>query len=53
MPPYAPPYYSSYNPPYSREGEIEALRAQAEYFEGTLEDIRKRITELERNTKEN
>jgi hypothetical protein len=37
------PYYS----PLSHEQEMSALKAQAEHFEGTLEEIRKRIAELE------
>jgi prefoldin subunit 5 len=32
------------------EQEIEMLRDQAEYLEGALEDIRKRIEELEAET---
>jgi len=38
VPPYAAP---------TREQELEALKGQAEYFEGALGDLRKRIDELE------
>ena len=38
-------------PPYSaaptREQQLDALKGQAEYFEGALGDLRKRIEELE------
>ncbi len=37
------PYY----PLPSAEQEVQALKAQAEHFEGTLGEIRKRIAELE------
>ena len=37
------PYYAQP----SGEHEMQALRAQAEHLEGTLDEIRKRITELE------
>ncbi len=47
--PGAPPAYGV--PPYygapSGEQEAQALQTQAEYLEGTLDEIRKRITELE------
>lgn len=36
-----------YAPPVSREAELETLRSQADYFSGALEEIRKRIDELE------
>lgn len=36
----------------TREQEIEALRSQAEYFENTLEEIRKRISEMEAKAEE-
>ncbi len=54
--PYAPapaaaaagPYAAHpYAPPTSRDAELEALRSQADYFSGALEEIRKRIDELE------
>jgi hypothetical protein len=38
-----PPYYEAP----SAEQEVQALRAQAEHFESTLGEIRKRIAELE------
>ena len=31
----------------SQEQELETLKGQAEYFEGTLEDIKKRLEELQ------
>jgi len=52
--PYGAPFSGIYSPwgvPYSekaaRKQELEALKAQAEYFEGVLKDIRARIAELE------
>ena len=38
--------------PPSREQEVQALRAQAEHLEGTLKEIRKRITDLEAGREE-
>jgi hypothetical protein len=38
MPPYAAP---------SKEQELQALKSQAEYFESALDDIRKRLQEVE------
>ena len=35
----------------SREQELETLKGQAEYFEGALEDIKKRLEELEAQDK--
>ena len=51
-PGYAPPAYApAYAPPYApqitKEQELETLKSQAEYFNGALEDISKRISELE------
>lgn len=45
----APPVYGAapYNAQLSAEQEAQALKAQAEYFEGTLNEMRKRIAELE------
>jgi hypothetical protein len=45
----APPAYGAapYYAPLSAEQEVQALKAQAEHFEGTLGEIRKRIAELE------
>ncbi len=52
MPNYSP-YYPPYTPPqYTKENEIEELKSQAEYFEDSLEGIKKRISELEKETKE-
>lgn len=39
-------------PQISAEQELEALKAQAEQFQGTLENINKRIGELESSRKE-
>jgi hypothetical protein len=47
--PGAPPVHAKaprYTPTTS-EHDVQVLRAQAEHLEGTLEDIRKRIAELE------
>jgi hypothetical protein len=38
MPPYAEP---------TRQQQLEALKGQAEYFETALNDIRKRLQEME------
>jgi hypothetical protein len=46
------PYGVPYNPVGSREQELNALKNQAEYFEDALDDIKKRITELEAEPKE-
>jgi len=44
----APAYgVASYHGPPSGEQEAQALRTQAEHLEGALDEIRKRITELE------
>jgi len=45
MPPYGAPYPVAFAPP-AREQQLEALKAQAEYFEGTLSEIHKQIEEL-------
>jgi hypothetical protein len=47
--PGVPPAYgaAAYYAPYSGEHEVQALRVQAEHLEGSLEEIRKRIAELE------
>jgi len=59
--PYAAPYpppmapfggYGGYPPPTPPEQELEMLRDQAEYLQEVLEDIRKRIEELEGEVKE-
>jgi len=41
------PYAGPYAPTPSAEQQIDALKAQAEYFEDALDGIRKRIQELE------
>ena len=47
--PGGPPSYGTapYYAPTSGEHEVQALRTQAEQLEGTLNDIKKRITEIE------
>jgi hypothetical protein len=42
----------TYATPPSREQELEALKSQAEYFEGALGDLRKRIGDIEAETAE-
>jgi hypothetical protein len=42
---FAPPY-GSYQPPMTKEEEMEELKAQAEYFKSALDNINKRINEL-------
>ena len=42
----AAPYPGAFAPAVTKEQELDALKSQAEYFEGTLEEIRKRIEEL-------
>lgn len=49
--PYAAPYAgygSGPAPQVTAEQELAGLKEQAEYFQGAMEDIQKRITELER-----
>ena len=45
--PYAAPYAMPYASAPTREQELEMLKGQAEQFESTLGDIRKRLQELE------
>lgn len=45
--PYAASAYGAYAPQPSPRQETDALKGQAEYLEGALEDIRKRLAELE------
>ncbi len=47
--PFAPPAYgvTPYGTPPSTEQEVRGLKAQADQLEGTLDEIRKRLTELE------
>jgi len=53
--PYNMPYSPTSNTPYaagfSKEEEINALKGQAEYFEDSLEGIKKRMAELEKESK--
>jgi len=43
-----PPYgAAAYVPPVPREDELQALQTQADYFTSALEEIRKRIDELQ------
>jgi hypothetical protein len=44
------PWYGAFTP--SRDAELSVLREQASHTEGVLKDIRRRITELERETTE-
>jgi len=44
MPPFGPTYPAAFTPS-TREQQLEALKAQAEYFEGALAEIRKQIEE--------
>jgi hypothetical protein len=44
VPPYAATAFTSPMPP---EAELDALRRQAEYFSSALEEVRKRMGELE------
>ena len=41
--PYTPPY----TPTVTKEQELDALKAQADYFENTLDEIKKRVEELD------
>ena len=55
--PYNMPYSPAPNmPPYtsgfSKEGELNALKGQAEYFEDALEGVKNRMAELEEESKE-
>jgi len=45
------PYPGPLAPAMSGEQQLDALKGQAEYFEDTLEGIRKRIEELEAKDK--
>jgi len=44
--PYGMPFAPPFAPQMTREQETEALKAQAQYFEKALEDIKKRVEEL-------
>ena len=50
-PPYAP-VYGGAPPEMTREGEVAGLKEQSEYLEQALEDVRKRLTELESGSQE-
>jgi len=45
--PYAPAYVPAYATSYGPEDEVTALKDQARYFEEALQDIKKRIGEIE------
>jgi len=49
--PYSPAPYAPYTAEFSKEDELNALKGQAEYFEDSLEGIKKRMVELEKETK--
>jgi hypothetical protein len=44
---YAPAYGQAYAPSYRPEDEVTALKDQASYFEEALQDIKKRLEEIE------
>ena len=50
--PYSPAPYAPYAAGFSKEDELNALKGQAEYFEASLKDIKKRMVELEKEAKE-
>jgi hypothetical protein len=45
--PYAPAYVPAYAPSYGPEDEVTALKDQAKYFEEALQEVKKRIDEIE------
>jgi hypothetical protein len=45
--PYAPGYVPAYAPSYGPEDEVTALKDQAKYFEEALQEVKKRIEEIE------
>jgi len=49
--PYSPAPYTPYAAGFSKENELNALKGQAEYLEDSLEGIKKRMKELEKETK--
>ena len=53
--PYAVPFATAYGAPFapavSAQQELDALKSQAEYFEDTLDGIKKRIQEIEGEAK--
>ena len=50
--PYAGPQYFGATAPVAQQNELDFLKAQAESFTGALENISKRISELEKAEKE-
>ena len=50
--PYGVPYAAPFNAAPTQQQELDMLKGQAEYFEDTLEGIKKRIAELEVKSKE-
>jgi hypothetical protein len=52
QPPVAPYGAVPYGPAPTAADEAEFLKSQAEYFEGALNDIKTRLSELERKAKE-
>lgn len=49
--PYAAPYAAPYTAPPTRAEQLEVLQSQAEHFEKSLNEIKKRIAELEAEAK--
>jgi len=45
--PYAPVYGAAYAPSYGQEDEVTVLKDQAKYFEEALQEVKKRIEEIE------
>lgn len=46
-PAYPPPYPGPYGPAMTREQELDALKSQSEHLEQTMDDLRRRIQEVE------
>ncbi len=51
-PGYVPGGMDAAPPVYTAENQVEMLKNQAEYFRGALEDINRRIEELEKEAKQ-
>jgi len=49
---YPTPYAAPFAPAATAQQELDALKGQAEYFEHAMEDIRKRIDELQAQASE-
>ncbi len=49
--PYSPAPYTPNATGFSKEDELNALKGQAEYLEDSLEGIKKRVAELEEESK--